>query len=56
MINTTLDEVTRRSRVGAAIERYLALADDEEGVSSGSLPDDVFLVLVVSLHTHKFKV
>lgn len=40
--------------MGAAFERYLALADDEEGVSSGPLPDDVFLVLVVSLHGRRF--
>lgn len=41
-------------QVGAVFERYLAFADDEEGVSSGPLPDDVFFVLIVSLDRHKF--
>lgn len=30
---------------------YLSFADDEEGVSSGSLPDDVFSCFIVSLST-----
>lgn len=32
---------------------YLSLADDEEGVSSGSLSDDVLPVVIMSLNRQK---
>lgn len=32
---------------------YLPLADDEEGVSSGTLSDDVLAIFIMSLNTHK---
>lgn len=50
------DQLSDRSVISDDLtecRRYLSLADDEEGVSSGSLSDDELSIFIMSLNRQK---